>query len=1050
MDNENFEARRMNGGEMDRRNFIRLTGAGAIVLMTSNLPVMAGPFERADFSSEVPADKKLDANWVKALFERGVPTVHRGEALRHIGMPIGGIGTGQLYLSGDGRLWRWDIFNQNLARPRNGEDYVQPLIPDTLVQQGFALRMVSGGKSQTRRLDSVGFSQVSFCGQYPIAAIEYSDVQSPLSVSLQAFSPFIPLNADDSSLPATIFRFELKNTSDHPVEATLAGWLENAVCLENRQRPATRNNRIEPDQGLTFLSCSATETAFTEKTRPDISFENWDKPNYEGWTAQGTAFGTGPVTQADAPAYMGEIGSPLPHFVNTHISAPGASVEAKDANTGKLTSSPFTIERDFINFWIGGGNHPGKTALNLLVNGQVVRSATGEDSNVQTAQNFDVRALNGQTAVLEIVDAETGGWGQISIGPITFSDRPLAQVAFKELFDYGTMGLALLGAPAEHGLPSASENGFIGDATPEVTAPLADHLVGAIGRHLVIPPGKSARIDFALTWHFPNLDLGEVGQGRYYAAKFQSAHEVARYVAVNFERLTSQTQLWRDTWNDSTLPHWFLDRTFLNISTLATGTCFRLASGRFYAWEGVACCEGTCTHVWHYAHAMARIFPELERDTRQRVDLGLALHPQTGVIGFRAEFDPHFAVDGQAGTLLRIYREHQMSSDNAFLQKNWPHIKLAFQPLLALDGDADGILQGAQMNTLDTQWYGEISWLSSLYVAALLAGEQMAGEVSESEFAARCHTLAARGTKNITDRLFNGEYFINRVDPAQKQTINSGTGCEIDQVLGQSWAHQVHLGRVLPAKETHSALAALWKYNFTPDVGPYRRLHKPGRWYAQAGEAGLLMCTFPRTDWDYTKASGNGPEWATGYFNECMTGFEHQVASHMIWEGMTLGGLAITRAIHDRYDASKRNPWNEIECGDHYARAMASYGTFLAACGFEYHGPKAHIGFAPRLTPEDFKAPFTTAVGWGSYSQQTNAQGMQAHINLLWGHLRLKTLALTLPANKSPKTLKVTLDGHQVKTTMQVQQDRIIATFATECLLNAGQQLRIAISTHAN
>ena len=89
------------------------------------------------------------------------------------------------------------------------------------------------------------------------------------------------------------------------------------------------------------------------------------------------------------------------------------------------------------------------------------------------------------------------------------------------------------------------------------------------------------------------------------------------------------------------------------------------------------------------------------------------------------------------------------------------------------------------------------------------------------------------------------------------------------------------------------------------------------------------------------------------YFNECMNGFEYQAAGHMIWEGMVQEGLAVTRAIHDRYHPSRRNPWNEVECGDHYARSMASYGVFLAACGYEYHGPKRHLAFAPRLSPRE-------------------------------------------------------------------------------------------------
>ncbi len=262
------------------------------------------------------------------------------------------------------------------------------------------------------------------------------------------------------------------------------------------------------------------------------------------------------------------------------------------------------------------------------------------------------------------------------------------------------------------------------------------------------------------------------------------------------------------------------------------------------------------------------------------------------------------------------------------------------------------------------------------------------------------------GSRNLVEQLFDGEYFYNRVDPKRLDAINSGSGCEIDQVFGQSWAFQVHLPRILPPAQTRTALQSLWKYNFTPDAGRYRKIYKPGRWYAMAGEAGLLMCTFPRTGWDYNNAHGTGgADWAAAYFNECMNGFEHQVAGHMIWEGIVQEGLAVERAIHDRYSASRRNPWNEIECGDHYSRSMASYGVFIAACGFEYHGPAGYLAFAPRLTPENFKAAFTSAEGWGSFAQQSNRSGFKSQITMKWGKLRLRSLAVSVVETLHPKTV---------------------------------------------
>jgi hypothetical protein len=322
------------------------------------------------------------------------------------------------------------------------------------------------------------------------------------------------------------------------------------------------------------------------------------------------------------------------------------------------------------------------------------------------------------------------------------------------------------------------------------------------------------------------------------------------------------------------------------------------------------------------------LFPQWERVVRERVDFGLAQRAD-GAIHFRGEFNNFPAVDGQAGTILRALREHQHSPDSAFLKRVWPGVKKAIEYLIRQDGDGDGLITNGQHNTLDTDWYGPGAWLSGLYVAALRAGEVMAQEMGDESFAKQCREIWMRGQKNLVEQLFDQEYFINKPDPKHLDAINSGTGCHIDQVMGQSWAFQIGLGRVLPEKETRSALKSLWRYNFTPDVGPYRERYKPGRWYAMPGEGGLLMCTFPRTDWDYDKARGKGADWAAGYFNECMNGFEYQVASHMIWEGMLMEGLAITRMIHDRYHPLRRNPYNEVECGDHYARSMASYGVFF-------------------------------------------------------------------------------------------------------------------------
>ncbi len=1040
---------------IDRRDFIRLAGMGSLGLYAGS--VMAGPFHRSDFNDLVPADKKLAPAWVKSLFERGTPRIYKGDELKYIGMPVGGICAGQMYLGGDGRLWQWDIFNKR--NPTNDRHYANPVEANSPVQQGFAIRIVKDGKSEVRRLDKTGYPDVTFRGEYPIATIQYTPqlrvetdhdlslqrISDGLSVTLEAFSPFIPHEVDDSSLPATVMRFTVKNDSADPVEATLFGWLENAVCFHNRVPDARRINRILHRKGYSILSCMAESIPDRKGAkRQDIPFEDWNNEVYAGWTAEGNAFGKGPVRKSDIPDYQGDVGGDTERVVNSHASAATEpEVGARDGATGTLTSRKFLIERKFINIWIGGGGHKDKTCLNVVVDGKVVRSATGMNNNRMQPQSIDVSEWQGKEALIRIVDAESGGWGNIGVGRITFSDEQAVTGQLEKLHDFGTMGLSLLGSKADYAFADAGDEGLENRQKKAASCALNTKLTGSLGQTVKLNGGESAVITFAITWNFPNLS--EPGPGRYYASMFGDAESVAAYLAKNIGNLYERTRLWRDTWYDSTLPYWFLDRTFANASTLATSTAFRFFDGKFWGWEGVGCCEGTCTHVWHYEQTMGRIFPELDIVLREMTDFNpLDSYREDGKVEYRGK-GTGTAIDGQAGIILRSLRDHQMSPDDAFLRRNWPKIRKALKWMIEQDGMEDGIIRKHQDNTLDAEWFGMVAWLTGLYLAALRAGEEMAMDMGDTGFAARCRKIFLAGRKNFTEKMWNGEYFIQVGDPAHADTVGSYDGCEIDQVMGQGWAFQVGLGEVLPREETRKALQSLWKYNFTPDVGPYREAYKKGRWYAMAGEAGTLMCTWPKGE---SKRVTRGVD---AYFNECMNGFEHQLAGHMIWENMVLEGLAMERAIHDRYEAIRRNPWNEVECGDHYARSMASYGVFLAACGFEYHGPKGHIGFAPRLTPENFRAPFTSAEGWGTYEQKEEGRGpapdsirgQKAKIRIKNGRIKIKSVSMGMVPGGEPGSSKVLVNGIEVKSRMSIADGKIRVVLDAEAVIESGGVIEI-------
>ncbi|MBK8979868.1 MAG: hypothetical protein IPM29_28555 [Planctomycetes bacterium] len=1041
-----------------RRTFLAAAAAfGARV----ELPVFAGPFGPQDPQHPIPADKKLDPAWVRSLTERGEPAVWRGDALRHVGMPVGGITAGAVYLGGDGRLWLWDVFNRTgegvignraeldgrALRPRDGANYVAPPVPSSPIAQGFAIRAAG---DRLRTLDADGFADVECAARYPIGTVHYRDPDCPVTVSLDAFSPFVPLDVDASSLPVTVMEFTIANRTAGDVEVEIHGWLENGVARQDPM-PATGTSRTQVvrSERATTAVCSAAPAAAPPSGRADVVIADFEATDWGDWEVTGTAFAGGPVRMADLPAYQGDVGGRGERVVNSHDVRHGEDVRGGDAHTGTLTSPPFRLARHFVNFLIGGGAHPGATCVQLVVDGEVVREATGRNSNRMLPCAFDVRDLEGRDARLRIVDDWTGAWGNIGVDHIVLSDLPAEAVPLSERRDFGTMALALLEPTA--GDAATARSGPPDDrfTQPQDGAQMA--LPGgdtvAVGRRITIAPGAHAAVRFVIAWHFPNLVLPGVGAvGRHYATRFAEAQAVVEHVAARCGELAATTRLWRDTWYDSTLPHWFLDRTIANASTLATSTCHRFADGRFYGWEGVGCCAGTCTHVWHYAQSVARLFPELERRLREDWDYGVAFDRASGRIDFRGGLAGRDAADGQAAVILRTWREHLTSPDDAFLHRVWPRTRGALEFLIRQDaggGTADGMLEGEQHNTLDAEWFGRIPAIASLYLGALAAGARMAERIGDREFATRCGSLLAAGRRAM-EALFDPErgFFVQVEDPDHTDAIGVGKGCYIDQVIGQGWAHQVGLGRLWDAELTRRALRALWIHNFAPDVGPVRASrpeHVRGRPYALAGDAGLLMCTWPlggrRADWER--------HWQFGYFNECMSGFEHQVAGHMIAEGLLTEGLAIERAIHDRYRPELRNPFNEIECSDHYARAMASHGVFLAACGFEYDGPAGRIGFAPRLSPERFRAAFTAAEGWGSFAQRREPGLQTAAIDVRHGRLRLCAVSLEVPG----PVRRVAVRQSDAELPAAVDQDgpRATVSLARDVAIEPGRPLEIEL-----
>ncbi len=980
----------------------------------------------------VPADKKLSDKKIGSLYERGEQAVWTGKQLDTIGMPVGGIATGQLYLHGDGTLGLWWIFNKHIFTGYGATNYV-PYKRTSPVDSGFAVVVGEGKNAVTRPLNE-SFGRIEFIGEYPIGIVRYSDGKLPVEVQMEAFSPFIPLNAKDSALPATVFNITVENTSDDPIQASLLGYLQNAICFHTApQIQALRRNRTVDQNGRRLIVHTiekAPPPKAGEQIREPIVLADFEGSDYGDWKAEGEAFGKAPSkgtfpTQQTVSGFLGK------GLVNTFIDG--------DRPHGTLTSPEFEVNRKFINFLIGGGKHDSGTCMNLLVDGKVVRTAAGKDNEKLEPAFWDVRQFQGKKAVIQIVDRISGHWGHINVDQIDLADKvtkgPVGPI--EELYDYGSMTLAYAeksGAVAQESSIKALGDDLAKRITtePDVSYPAVENRSSITATPLVeLAPGGKKTFTFVLAWFFPNHE-----HGREYVTRFDSAPEVAHYVLDDFERLAGNTRKWHKTfYEDSTLPRWLLFRLHSTVCNLATGTCQWWENGRFWGWEGVGCCPGTCTHVWNYAHAVARLFPELERSVRQMQDFGEGFDEDSGLVGFRS--NRAYAADGQCGTVLKAYREHLMSSDNSFLKRNWPRIKKALLFSIGQDGDDDGLIESSQHNTFDINFEGPNTFVGSLYLAALRAGEEMAKEMGDKAFAERCRAIFESGKRLSMQRLWDGEYFVQVVDLEKYPKFQYGPGCLSDQLFGQGWAHRLGLGYIYPRENVEKALQSVWKYNWTPDIAAYNAAHKPERWFARDGEPGLFTCTWPKSE---------HMDQGVRYRSEVWTGIEYQVAGHMVEEGLVDEALAICDGIQRRYDPAKLNPFNEIECGDHYARAFASWGVYNALAGFEYDGPADHIGFAPAITPHEFRAAFTSARGWGTFGQKRTRNAQTETIALKWGELNVKTLGFKIPRRWEKVEITARLDSESVESTHVLDDDGTITiTLSRKTIVNTGRKLHISI-----
>lgn len=782
-----------------------------------------------------------------------------------VALPVGGIGTGAVSVSGRGNLVDWEIMN----RPGKGFSTVTPGNDAPF----FAIHVEDGEKKHTKGLmgplmdfeyehmegrpvDHHGiprFEKASFDAAYPFGIVNLTDAGLPVDVKMKVFNPLIPGDANASGIPIAILRYEVSNKTDRPLTVSVCGSIRNFIGKDGSK--------------------------FHYDWKGDMIYEGAVKNKnvfHEEGNLKGIKFLPGKVPEDD-PAW-------------------GTMALTTDAPSG-ISYRTSSVSNDWSN------------------------------------------------AILDLWD-DFGDDGELVEKEKQADDDPMASLAVEQ----------------------------------------------------EIPANGKKVFQFFLTWHFPNrMAWSTEVVGNYYTTQYTDAWDVISRTYPGLGNLEQKTLEFVNAFLDSDLPEEIKEAALFNISTLRSQTVFRIKRGHMMGWEGCmdrnGSCEGSCTHVWNYEQATAFLFGDLARTMRD-VEFNYATRDNGGM-AFRAALPLIIdqkggtAADGQMGTVMKMYRDWQLSGDMEFLRKSWPNVKKALSYAWldnSWDADADGVMEGSQHNTMDVNYFGPNPQMQFWYLGALKAAGKMAIAMGDEVFARKAEKIYRSGSKWTNDNLFNGEYYEHKVfDPKTKEAITDysspempryqlAKGCLVDQLVGQYMAHICGLGYLGPKENMRTTLRSILKYNYRESMaGHFNNM----RSYALGDESALLMASWPK----------GRPKVPFPYFSEVMTGFEYTAAVGMLYEGMEQEGLQVIRNIRERYDGAKRNPFNEAECGHHYARAMASWASVIAWTDFHYSAVDKKMTF----TSKQGTYFWSNGSSWGTVKIEEN----KVTIGVLHGDISLKKFSLS-------------------------------------------------------
>jgi uncharacterized protein (DUF608 family) len=592
------------------------------------------------------------------------------------------------------------------------------------------------------------------------------------------------------------------------------------------------------------------------------------------------------------------------------------------------------------------------------------------------------------------VDKESEQWGTFSLA--TISDGEMSYRTNWVPVQWGNTTLDFWDDFTDDGL--LEEREFFG----------ADAPMASLAVKNTLNPGEEKEMRFLVAWHFPNRPAWRnlnVTVGNYYTTQYKDSWDVLKQTVPRLPELESKTIEFVNAFINSDIPEIIKESALFNLAHLRTQLAFRTKEGYMLGFEGTAPNVGrgigSCTHVWNYEQTTPFLFGELAKTMRD-TEFGFATD-ENGLMSFRIDLPLETkaqswgtaAADGQMGCIMKYYREWQLSGDDDFLKKHWPMVKKSLEFCWipgGWDANKDGVMEGSQHNTMDVEYFGPNPQMGFWYLGALRAMEEMASYLGEKSLAKTCRELYQNGSSYLDEHLFNGEYYEQIIMPPMKAEniadglmkemgskdltspdFQLGEGVLVDQLVGQVMAHILDLGYLADKEHVFKTNEAIIKYNYRESL-----LKHPNfmRSYAMGDESALVMAGYPK----------ERPKYPFPYFSEVMTGFEYAAAVSMLYENQMDIGLKTFQDVRDRYDGVKRNPFNEAEFGNHYARSMMAWGGVLAYSKFHYSAVDKSMSFTS-LPGTYF---WSNGYSWGT----CEVKSKEAVLKVLAGKVELDSFSL--------------------------------------------------------